>query len=130
MRRATLPLDRPHKYRAKRTTVDGITFASKKEATRYQELRLWEKSGGIRNLRLQPRFVLSVDNALYPENDQGRMIELGSYVGDFAYEECDHANGHRGWKDVVEDVKGFRTPLYCWKKKHVEAQFGITIREI
>lgn len=31
---------------------------------------------------------------------------------------------------VVEDVKGFKTPLYKWKKKHVEAQYGITIREI
>jgi hypothetical protein len=27
-------------------------------------------------------------------------------------------------------VKGFKTPLYRWKKKHVEAQYGITIREV
>jgi hypothetical protein len=31
---------------------------------------------------------------------------------------------------VVEDVKGFKTELYRWKKKHVEAQYGIEIVEI
>jgi hypothetical protein len=31
---------------------------------------------------------------------------------------------------VVEDVKGMRTPMYRWKKKHVEAQYGITITEV
>jgi hypothetical protein len=31
---------------------------------------------------------------------------------------------------VVEDVKGMRTPMYSWKKKHVEAEHGVTIVEI
>jgi hypothetical protein len=31
---------------------------------------------------------------------------------------------------VVEDVKGFRTPLYRLKKKLIEAQYGIAIIEI
>jgi len=34
-----------NKYRNVRTEVDGIKFASKKEARRYQELRLLEKAG-------------------------------------------------------------------------------------
>ena len=45
------------------------------------------------------------------------------------------------WRDLIEfvnshpelldeDVKGFKTPLYRWKKKHVEAQYKITVVEI
>ena len=30
---------------------------------------------------------------------------------------------------MTEDVKGFKTPLYRWKKKHVAAQYGIDILE-
>lgn len=105
-------------------TVDGILFDSLKEARRYSELKLWQKSGGIRNLITQPCFPLLVPNGIK------RPAVIGEYRADFSYDECDHANGHVGWKQVVEDVKGFKTPLYRWKKKHVEAQFGITIREV
>src|SRR5574344_1314908 len=49
---------RSMKYRSKRTVVDGITFDSKKEANRYCELKLLEKSGEIKNLELQKKFVL------------------------------------------------------------------------
>jgi len=34
-----------NKYGAKKTVVDNITFDSKKEAARYQELKLLEKAG-------------------------------------------------------------------------------------
>lgn len=115
--RATARINvRPHKYGAKRTVVDGITFASQKEARRYQELRLLEKAGEIQGLELQPRFPLEVPTA-------GDDTPIGEYRADFAYRER-----RRGY--VVEDVKGFKTPLYKWKKKHVEAQYGITIVEI
>ena len=115
------------KYGAVKTTVDGITFASQKEATRYGELKLLEKAGEIRNLRLQPRYVLTVENDGYPENGYGRSVNIGEYVADFAY----IVIGSRPVLDrrVVEDVKGFKTPLYRWKRKHVEAQYGITILE-
>ena len=43
------------KYRSKRTVIDGITFDSKKEANRYCELKLLEKSGEIKNLDLQKK---------------------------------------------------------------------------
>lgn len=111
------------KYRAIPTVVDGIRFDSKREAARYGELKLLEKAGEISNLCLQPRFVLTVDNRNYPDNGYGRSIVLGAYVGDFMY-----VDRHKG--KVVEDVKGFKTPLYRWKKKHVEAQHGISITEV
>lgn len=109
---------RPHKYGAKRTTVDGITFASQKEARRYQELKLLEKAGAILTLGLQPSFKLKVAGR------HGILRDIGEYVADFSYTDV------RTEQYVVEDVKGFKTPLYRWKKKHVEAQYGIQIREI
>jgi hypothetical protein len=51
---------------------------------------------------------------------QGKLI--CTYVADFKYLE----NG----KEVVEDVKGFKTPVYKLKKKLVEAIYGIEIIEI
>jgi hypothetical protein len=111
-------MKKPSKYRARRTEVDGITFASKKEAKRYSELKLLERAGEIQNLELQPRFELQASGG----------APLGAYVADFRfYERRQHVNV---FHEVVEDVKGFKTPLYRWKKKHVEAQYGITIREI
>ena len=41
------------KYNSRKTTVDGITFDSKKEARRYLVLKKMEQDGEIKNLRLQ-----------------------------------------------------------------------------
>ena len=46
---------------------------------------------------------------------------IGRYRADFSYEELTETGGR--WDFTVEDVKGFKTPLYRWKKKHVEAQY-------
>lgn len=106
------------KYRAVITEVDGMKFASKKEAKRYTELRLLEKAGQIEQLQLQVPFPLHAPN-------KNRDL-LGKYVADFVYTEL------TGQDRIVrvEDAKGFKTPLYRWKKKHVEAQYGIQIREV
>jgi hypothetical protein len=108
------------KYGATPTTVDGIRFHSAKEARRYGELKLLEKAGEIRELELQPRFPLLTP---VPGSTTGRA-RVGDYVADFRYRE-----GQKGLL-VVEDVKGFKTQAYRWKKKHVEAQYGIQIREV
>jgi dsDNA-binding SOS-regulon protein len=42
-----------NKYLNKKTEIDGITFASKKEAKRYSELKLLEKAKKIEDLQLQ-----------------------------------------------------------------------------
>jgi hypothetical protein len=110
-------MSRGHKYGAKPKTVDGIRFASTKEATRYQELKLLEKAGEIRNLQLQPRFYLWV-----PGGDIDHA--LGEYRADFSYTE------NRNHEVVVEDVKGFDVPLGKWKRRHAEAQYGIQVRLI
>ena len=117
---------RPHKYGAVKTVVDGITFASKAEAKRYGELKLLEKAGEVYGLLLQPRYALSVENAGYPDDGHGRTITLGAYVADFAY----MRKRRDGTDFVIEDVKGMKTPMYRWKKKHFEAQYGVEITEI
>lgn len=106
----------PSKYRAKPTVVDGIRFDSMKEARRYGELKLLERAGEISELELQPRFPLTVH--FWDDHER-----IGEYRGDFRYYD-------RNGEEIVEDVKGFKTPLYRWKKKHVEAQYGIQIREV
>ena len=117
-----------HKYRAKPTEVDGVRFASQKEARRYAELKLLERAGEIWDLELQPRFPLCVPSTTGTVMGAAKALagtfdgRIGEYRGDFAY----HDKSGR----VVEDVKGFKTPLYRWKKRHVEAQYGIEIREV
>lgn len=106
-----------HKYNAVRTTVDGRTFASKREAKRYGELRLLEREGRIWGLECQPRFILHVNGQ-----------KIGQYVADFQYFE--YMDGQVRDQRVVEDAKGMKTPLYSWKKRHLQAEYGIVIREV
>lgn len=111
-----LPQKRRSKYGATPTMVDGIRFDSAKEARRYAELKLLERAGEIQSLYLQPKYELRVGD--------GFVDPIGRYVADFSYTDA------RTGEVVIEDVKGFKTPLYRWKKKHVEAQYGIQIREV
>jgi hypothetical protein len=95
-----------HKYFACPTIVDGIKFASAKEARRYGELKLLQMAGKISQLELQPRYKLVIEE---------------SYVADFRYTE-------KG-ETVVEDVKGCLTREYKRKRKAMFKQHGVTIRE-
>lgn len=107
---------RPTKYHAKKTTVDGITFDSRKEADRYLTLKAMEEEGLIGDLRRQVRYEL------VPAFDvDGRHYRPVSYVADFVYAE----NG----KTVVEDVKGMRTDVYRLKSKLFARRYGLSIKE-
>lgn len=100
------------KYRAIPTIVDGIRFASRKEAQRYCTLRMLQEKGFIRELKLQVPFIL-IEKSQY-----GREIK---YVADFTYYEND--------KFVVEDVKGVKTDVYKLKKRLLAEKYGIEIKE-
>lgn len=100
-----------NKYSAIKTEVDGIVFASKKEARRYQELKLLQKAKKIHMLELQPKFPIVINK-----------VKVCTYIADFEYME----NGYR----IIEDVKGIKTPVYRLKKKLVEVVYGIRIKEI
>ena len=107
------------KYRNTPVTIDGIRFASKKEATRYLVLKAKEVRGEISNLELQPVFKLAVGDR--PVQFQGGR--QAKYIADFAY--------WNGSRRVVEDAKGFKTREYLLKKALVEAMFpAVRIVEI
>jgi hypothetical protein len=55
---AFIPRYNGNKFGNRQVKVDGIRFDSVKEARRYNELKLLERGGEIKNLELQPRFVL------------------------------------------------------------------------
>ena len=99
-----------------------IHFPSKVEATRYFELRLEQRAGLISDLELQPRFQL--DAVRFNTNQQEPkhwIFKIGNYVADFKYHR--HGDGI-----IIEDVKGGAdTPLSAWKRRHAEAEYGITI---
>jgi hypothetical protein len=100
--------------------MQGITFDSAKEANRYLELTYRAKAGEIRALELQPRFDMEV------VNKTGECVKVGRFTADFAYEEWP------AWQRVIEDVKSqpSKTEAYRLRKRIVEAQYNITIREI
>ena len=108
------------KYRNRKITVDGETFDSVKEATRYQELKLLERAGEIRELRRQVPFVVIP----VQKDDAGRVIEREvKYIADFTYIE-------RGkLTRTVEDVKGLKTREYVLKRKLMLYRNGIRIKE-
>src|SRR5579872_3499173 len=103
---------RSSKYGAKRTVVDGITFASKREATRYSELKLLERAGTISELTLQPSYKLMIGTDL-----------ICRYRADFSYKE-------RGVGPVVEDAKGVETQIFRLKRKLMRALLGIEVRTV
>lgn len=127
------------KYHAKKTEVDGITFDSMREAKRYQELKLLEAAGQIKDLRLQVPYEL-IPAIREPDTigkrggkKKGKLIERAViYKADFVYlEKLDIPfSDQEKWEEVVEDVKGMRTKEYILKRKLMLYRYGIRIREV
>lgn len=105
------------KYKNKKTVVDGITFDSKKEASRYLELKKLKDAGFIDDLELQVKFVL------IPKQEGEREC---SYIADFVYK--DKQTG----ETIVEDVKPsprYKTDVYKIKKKLMLFVYNIKVKE-
>lgn len=79
-----------NKFGARKVTFDGIEFASKAEANRYNQLKLMERARQIKALAVHPKYPLKVNGTL-----------IGVYTADFVYFE--------GGRQIVEDVKGMVT---------------------
>lgn len=109
------------KYHNKKTVYDGIKFDSKKEATRYCELKQLERAGIIKDLRLQPRYILQEKYEI-----NGRKERAITYIADFEYYDNEKQ------KIVVEDVKSpaTKTQVYRIKKKLFEKRYNIEVTEI
>lgn len=109
------------KYKAVPTEVEGHRFASKREARRFQELRLLERAGQIVNLELHPRYPIEMTRL-----SNGEVTTVGFYTADFAYFDV------RAGTQVIEDVKceATKTTAYRLRKRLVEAQYDFTITEV
>ena len=99
--------ERRHKYNARKTTVDNVTFASKREAERYRELKLLHDAGEITLLELQPKFELQ---PAFRHRQSGKMIRAINYIADFEYMDNDYNH-------IVEEVKGKETEVFRIKRK-------------
>ena len=96
-----------HKFNAIRTEIDGIKFASKKEAAYYQQLLLRRQAGDIIFFLRQVPFHLP-GGVRY-------VIDFVEFLTDGSVR--------------FVDVKGFKTSEYRAKKKMVEALYPIAVEE-
>ena len=120
------------KYRNEKTVIDGITFDSLKEGRYYHHLKGLVEEGKISNLRLQVPYTIAdpvcvdVEKRLKTKTKivQYQVWRGLKYVADFVY--TDNSTG----KEVVVDVKGFRTKEYMKKKRLMHLVKGIDIVEV
>lgn len=68
------------KYRNKKVQIDMYLFDSIAESRRYKELALLERAGEIKDLQLQPRFLLQES---FKKN--GKTYRKIEYIADFMY---------------------------------------------
>ena len=108
------------KYNAKGSWVeshlnhlDTVWMASQAEAHRYGQLKRLYKAGYIEDLNIQPEYRLVLKNK-----------PMFVYRADFSYI-VTQTN-----EEIVEDVKGMKTPVYRLKKKIIETEHDINIVEI
>lgn len=105
------------KYRNVKTAVAGVAFDSRREAARWQELKMLERAGQICELRRQVAFEL-VKGVKFAGAARARPAIR--YVADFVFQE-------RG-QQVIEDVKGIETPEFKIKRHLMLALLGLEVR--
>lgn len=112
-------MKRRNKYGAKPVVVDGVWFASQREGNRWWDLRMLEKCGEISQLERQVPYVLAPAVNLYGEKRKKTALR---YVADFRY--FDVKAGHV----VVEDAKGFESPVSRIKRHLMKSVHNIDVR--
>ena len=109
-----------NKYGARKISVGGLSFDSKKEFDRWCELSLLQRGKAIAELQRQVKFEL-----IPAQYEDGKLVERSvNYIADFTY--YDKALG----KTVVEDAKGMKTKEYIIKRKLMLHIHGIRIKEV
>ena len=107
------------KYGNEPIVIDGVRFQSKKEAHRWQELRLLERAGEISVLQRQVPYVVCEKCT----TRTGKTQAARKYIADFVYKD-------KQGRTVVEDAKGYRTDVYKLKKALMLWLHGIEIKEV
>lgn len=115
----TNKITRRAKYNNVKQVVDGITFDSKKEATRYFELKLLQRAGQISDLKTQVAFDIAPDCYIH-----GKLSRARQYIADFTYSVI------KTGEHVVEDVKGKLTDVYILKRHLMKVVHNIEIKEV
>ena len=98
---------RRSKFNARRVSIDGITFDSKREGNYYLQLKQARGSGEL----------------LY------FLVHAPIHLPGGVRYVCDFVEFWKTGQVVFRDVKGHRTRLYLTKKKMIEALYGIQIQE-
>lgn len=121
------------KYKNIKQLLGGRVFDSRREARRFEELKLLERAGKISDLRCQVPFELIPNQyERFPRYSEktGKQLKDGVrllehkcvYIADFVYKQDGNT--------VVEDAKGVRTADYIIKRKLMLERHGIRIREV
>nr|DAL05198.1 MAG TPA: Endonuclease [Caudoviricetes sp.] len=113
---------KPNKYNARKTTVCGRTFDSKRESEWYMMLREKHRLGKIKHFECQPTYTLLEGF----RDNQGKQQKPITYTPDFLVEYDD------GRREVIE-VKGVRTRDYLLRKKlflYMMRKTDIVFREV
>ena len=103
------------KYHNKKTVIDGIKFDSKLEAERYEQLKILERAGVIRDLELQPEYEL-----IPSFRKNGKTWRRTLYKADFRYILAEDDSY------IIEDVKGSTaviTDVFRLKQKLFEYKY-------
>lgn len=107
------------KYGAKKTTVGGLTFDSKREAGRWADLLLLQRAGKISQLERQVTYVLAPSVKMHGEARKKAALR---YVADFRY--FSPSEG----VFIVEDAKGRDTAVSRIKRHLMATAHGIYVR--
>ena len=111
-----------NKYNARKTTVCGNTFDSRREAEIYLDLLSRKQAGEVLRIGLQPQYTLLEGF----RDNTGKNQKPITYTADFF---VTYADGH---SEVIE-VKGVRTRDYVLRKKlflHMMRETDIIFREV
>ncbi len=124
-------------HNIKTKTFDGIEFDSRKEARRWNELKLLERAKEIKDLQRQVKYTLipAQYETIERYSKKGERLKDGmklverecSYVADYTYKDK-QGNVH------VEDVKGYKEggaySIFVIKRKLMLYVHGIKIEEV
>lgn len=113
-------MTRRNKYGARKVVVDGVKFDSQREANRWRDLKWLETGGIIRDLERQVTYELAPAVNLHGETRKKAALR---YVADFRYRDSMGAV-------IVEDAKGFESPVSRIKRHLMKSVHGIDVRII
>lgn len=110
-----------NKFGNQKITIDGIERDSLSESNRFEQLKILQRVGAIKNLKYQVKYEL-----VPKQQGKYRNERAITYIADFVY---DVVMPDGSLCEVVEDCKGHRTKDYIIKRKLMLYIHGISVKE-